>query len=388
MNEQSKPDTNQAIDRLIEQDRIIVEARMLPTGRPLTEEEVASVREAFLAYTHDAETGKKISQGTVAREIDYSRSVLSNWVKGTYAGDVDKVTHAVNLWLERKARREQATGPSDYVATWVCEEMQAFVRLADRHRKMAAIVAPSGSGKDKVIEVLAEQLNAHVLECNDQMTPRQFLIALADELGLRVLSSPNMTLLREINKRLKDRSCLLFLNEAQQLRRKCASVIRSIYDQTGVPIILFGSEDIFSFIDDRATHSASGGGQFWSRCIKCNISRRRLADGDPDHPDRAGRPLFTVEEIRKFLAMKRVRLAREVLTLVWRIAQLEEHGTLRLAMDVVGYAADLWPSEPLTREMILEALDLAQDTEAAIVRNKIDRAEAADATDRVAATAG
>ena len=54
---------------------------------------------------------------------------------------------------------------------------------------------------------------------------------------------------------------------------------------------------------------------------------------------------------------------------------------------MVGYATDMWPSEPLTRDMIFEALNLAQDQEADTIFNKIQQAEAADAHTAVAASA-
>jgi len=305
-----------------------------------------------------------ISRNQIAREMNHSAATLSAWLKGTYKGNNDNVTHAANMWIDRRARRQESQTPTKYVETWAVQEMAAMVRLADRRQKMAAIVAPPGSGKDMVIDALAEQLNGIVIYCSERTTPFKLLEAWAVALSSRLLRG-NGSLERRIIEAMRGRSMIVFLNEAQQLPKSCASTIRMIYDETKVPIVMFGSDDIFNFIDDRAgARGAGGGGQFYRRCIKFNLKHRATLAEDPHHPGKAGRPLFTKDEVKKVLqTMPHVRLTGEVLALMTQIANLTRHGTLGLACDVIETIGDLWPGQPITRENVLVALStlLADD---------------------------
>lgn len=264
----------------------------------------------------------------------------------------------------------------------------ASVRLADRRQKMAAIVSPSGSGKDVVIAALAEELNGVVVYCDMSMTPTRLIQAIAEAIKLRVINE-TYELKRRIIRRLKDRSTIIFVNEAQQLARrgtgaKCASVLRSVYDQTGVPICLFGSAEVFSFIDDR--DPASGGGQLYRRCIKVNMLNRARLTEDPDHAGRVGRPLFSKDEVRHFLAMKQVKLSGDVFELLWQVANLTDHGTLGLVGDVVETIADLYPGDPITAEHVHTALALLLDAESEVIQAKLE--SATDGGGRRVAVAG
>lgn len=372
MTDDQQQDSQEAMDRLVAQDQIMIKARMLPDG-PLEPRHFEGVREAIDDLRqHD----KAVTLSRIAKENEWTPSVVSQFMSGTYKGDNELVCRQLNLWLERRARREMSLGPNDYVSTWVCEEMKAAVGLADRRRKMAAIVAPSGSGKDMVIEILAEKLNGLVVYCDGATTPTMLVKKIAHVMGLRNFRSGSVGAVTErIIERLRDRNRILFLNEAQMLRRDCAGIIRSIYDQTHVSICLFGSQEIFSFIDDRATaDKASGGGQFYRRCIKVNILNRAEHYIDPNGTGKKmGRPLFTRDEIRRFLDMKGVRLSTDTaLDLLWRIANVPEGGTLGIISDIVETCADLFPKKQITTQMINGVMPIILDSEATYLRQCAD----------------
>lgn len=369
---------------------------MLP--KTLKPEHHAEVRAALKAYLDlQREQGDEIPLARVAAQLEYkgkgvAASSLSQWLADKYPSSGDRITRAVNLWLDRNTLRQQAQGERAFVDTWIAEQIAAIVSLADRQQKLAVVVSPAGSGKTLVMRALAAERNAFIVTCSDQMTPRQFLLALANVIGLDRARLPNMLLMQAIADRLRERSCLVFLDEAHLLRPACASVIRWLYDNTGkqpgdpgVPFIMFGAMSIFDMIDDRR---GSGSGQMWSRTIKFNVANRAGVVEDPERPGQIGRKLFTVEEVRQVLAGRQIRLSRDVLALVRDIACLQEHGTLRLAVDVVRYATDLWPGEQVTRDLIFEALDLAQDAEADVIRAKVHHAEAQDQATPAVAAAG
>ncbi len=138
---------HQYMQALSQDARVIKFARMLPAmDGPLTDEQRQQVRLAFTAYTDRM----GVTNAAAAKQIGVSASVLSQWSSGTYKGDNDKVTRAVNGWIERDARARDARVELPYVPTKVAEDMRLIAQLAHEHQCMAAIVCPSGTGKTKV----------------------------------------------------------------------------------------------------------------------------------------------------------------------------------------------------------------------------------------------
>jgi DNA transposition AAA+ family ATPase len=361
----------EAVDRLGEQNRVLVEARMLPTSRPLSEPEIRDVRHAFSAYV-DAHV---IKLARVAREVGYSPAVVSEWARGRYRGDVQTVTVAINTWMERDSRRRQAKRPDGFVNTWVAETIRSIAYTADKRSMMAAIVAPAGSGKTKVLKVLAEELRGVYVYCDSDTSGKDFFYTLAAAIGLRVGRMTKAALKRRIIEELANTHRIILLDEAHQLGKSIGSV-RAIHDQAGVPIVMAGTADILSFVNDRT----DGRGQFSSRCIQYNLLNEiRNAEG-PDRGRAKGRDLFTEDEIKAFFASKQIRLATDALRLVWRLACLPNYGTLRLAEKIAEVALDISDEpETLSREDVMGALRILHNANARYLLQLIDAtADAAD----------
>lgn len=347
---QSPEGSAEAMDRLNESNRILIEARMLPRDKPLTEQQTNGVRERLKEYV--ARTGASHTQ--IARQIGYSQTVLSEWLAGKYAGNSDKVAHALNDWMERDGRRQMAQRPKDFVSTWVAERIRTIVSQADKRTMIAVIVAPAGSGKTKVLKILNEQFRGVYLYCDQQLTPREFLRSLAEKMGRSSSKATKAELQRWIVKTLTGTNRVIFLDEAHQLGA-ALNCVRSIHDQAQVPIVMAGTADILHHVDDRS----DGRGQFASRCLFCNILDEIRNTESPDGSKSAGRDLFTLEEIRSFFEMKKMRLADDALDLCWALACLPNHGTLRLIETTVDIVLDLYPEvELITRKHVRTALAL------------------------------
>jgi DNA transposition AAA+ family ATPase len=360
------------MDRLNEQNRILLEARMLPRGKTLTEEHVAGVREAFADYI----AKRDIMPSQVAREIGYSPAVVSDWSKGKYKGDVDKVTHAINDWMERDARREKASRPKDYVETRVAEMIQTAVYLADKETKMVAIVTPSGSGKTKVLKILTERMRGIYAYVDPNITERELVFKIASALGFpRTGKSPSKAALRHfIIEKLADTRRPIFLDEAQNLH-KAIGVVRSLFDQANVPIVMAGTREIMTYVDDRS----DGRGQFSRRCIRFNIIEQIINVEGPGGgaAGGAGRHLFDEKEIERFLKSKEIRVTRDGLHMMWLLACLANHGTLGLIETLGGIAQHLNPkAEAIDREMVVEAMQMFRGPQDAAYLEKLaDRYE-------------
>ncbi|MEM9414971.1 MAG: AAA family ATPase [Planctomycetota bacterium] len=352
------------IQRLLNRDRIR-EARMLPDGK-LTDEHHQLVREDLDTLTLRSDGKRIVSLTKIAKAIGKSPPVLSQWVSGTYAGDNDSVTRLVNNWIETTRQRERLGG-ADYVPTWVAEQMILRVRMAHNKRNMACVVSPSGSGKDMVVQALAEEFDGIVVYCDVTLTPKQLLVRIAKQCRIPCSRSA-AEIMAEIVSYLEGRNTILFFNEAQLLKDQCGGVIRAIKDETGVTIALFGSQRIFNLIDDRA----NGGGQFWSRCHKVNMVEQLRYEPNPEGS--GCRPLFTVAEIKAIAKKKNIRLAdAAVAKMLAKIACLPTFGTLRLVCSLLDDVAYLYEDRTATVSNITQILIFGSDIEAEDILRQVGR---------------
>ena len=365
--DEGKAEGREALDALNRNNLLLEAARMLPSDKPLTAPMIFAVIDRFTKYIEDRE----ISMAQVAREISYAESVLSTWKSNTYKGDMDAVTRGVNNWMERDARRAAFAKPRDYVPTFVAETIRTIAFQADKQLKMAAIVAPAGSGKTKVLRVLTEQMRGIYLYVPQNMSEKEFLIQLAMALGRNADHGSKGSILRWVVKKLKDTRRIIFIDEAQNLG-KWIGMVRSIHDEAAVPIVMAGTADILQMVNDRA----DGRGQFSSRTIRCNLMDFVANAEDPDG-NAADRELFTLEEIKRFFDSRGMRLADDGMRFMWALACLPNYGTLRLAELVADLAADANRGVAvLTRQQLLAALPMVVGGEARYLKGLTERQEA------------
>jgi DNA transposition AAA+ family ATPase len=271
--------------------------------------------------------------------------------------------------MERDRRREDAERPRDYVSTWVADSMRSIVYQADKQQLMAAIVAPAGCGKTKVLKALTEELRGVYVYCDPNITERELLYKIACAVDWKRDIGTKVAMLRHIIAKLQNTKRVIFLDEAQQLHR-AISAVRSIFDQAEVGIIMAGTQEIMRYVDDRA----DGRGQFSSRCIRFNVLEE-IRNAESPNGGSAGRDLFTMEEIKKFFATRKIRLATDAMRLMWLLACQPSHGTLRLIEKLASIAADLnRKAEVLEREHIMIALEFFRGArEAAYLENLTER---------------
>lgn len=339
----------EAMDRANERNRVQLSARMLPPTGPLPEGMNDLIVEEFKEYLD--RHGIKAAQ--VGREIGYAASVMSSWLKGNYAGNSDAVARKVNSWKERDARRRESQRPRDYVQMWVAEDLRTYCYMADRQCRMAVLVAPSGMGKTKVLEALAEEMQGLYVCCSESMTLRGLYMSIAVKVGWLRATGNCQELERFIIEQLTRTKQILLVDEAHLLGPSIKS-LRTIHDQAKVPVVMAGTDEIETAINDRA----HGRGQFNSRCIFYNaLDHVRGASGGRNGP--AGKDLFSVQEIKDFFAKRKIRIDKSGLQMIWSIACLSGYGCLRLVESVIEMIFVLDDScEVITRDDVTAALQM------------------------------
>ncbi len=357
---------HEAMDRLIGSNRLLREARMVSSKHELSAAQITEIREHFKKFTDS--NGIRMAQA--ARACGYSPTTVSEWASGKYVGDSAAVTVAVNNWMERESKRLESRRPKDYVRTTVAEAIRSIAMLADKRTMMAAVVVPSGAGKTKVLKILTEEMRGLYVYCHGGMTVRELYFSIASQLGWRNTIGTSGAFRKYIVAAMSGTNRIIFLDEAHQLRERVGCV-RSIHDEAGVPIVMAGTDEILQFVNDRA----HGRGQFASRTIRYNALDNVYNSDSPDGSAAAGgRDLFTMAEIAAFFKKKEIRLHREALDLLWRIACVPGFGCIRLAENAVNTVFDIDPDTQIVeREQVIMALDMLLGGEWQRLRSAADR---------------
>src|SRR5690606_36253434 len=123
------------------------------------------------------------------KALGYSPSVLSQWLKGYYAGDTTAVTHAVNNWLESDFRSRNARVQTDYVPTRIAEEMLGAMESCIEMGMMGGIIAPAGCGKTMVLQTLVQRKRGFLIYGHEDMSPSAFFREVAQACGARLLDT-------------------------------------------------------------------------------------------------------------------------------------------------------------------------------------------------------
>lgn len=185
-----------------------------------------------------------------------------------------------------------------------------------------------GTGKTKVLQVLAEDMGGWYVYCDEDMSPRSFLEAVCECVGAQPKGKAIPKLKQAIVNRISGSGRPLFLDETHLLRPHVFSRIRSLHDRTQCPVIMAGADEILTRIDDRA----NGRGQLRSRCITYNAMEYVSNVEAPDGGKKLGRPLFSRQEIRDLFEHMPIKLTDGALEMVWALACLPGHGCLQPGM--------------------------------------------------------
>jgi hypothetical protein len=188
---------------------------------------------------------RPFSQNDVARRIGVSAAAVSNFVNHKDVGDVAKLAGALKAFVEREeARDEDSLLRLPFVQTRQAKEMMRANQFCHRFGRMAAVLGGSGWGKSRAIaEAVAQDRSLVLLKAWNRMGASGVLQDLCE--GLKVSDSG---LLRALMKRIKARlagsgRCVI-VDDAHTLSFGALDVLRHIYDETGVGMLLVGIDKL------------------------------------------------------------------------------------------------------------------------------------------------
>ena len=183
-----------------------------------------------------------LSKAQAARENNYSPSVISEYLKGTYRGDVAKLEETVIRWMARQAKsRERKRVP--VVETEDLLRIANAVQIAHAEKDIALIIADAGSGKSTAVSWYARNNEKATILVNvvAGMNRRMLVQEIAKQLSLDIARVPINTLIKNVSETLFERDMVVILDEADYLKADALEFTRRlVYDLGQSGLVLIG----------------------------------------------------------------------------------------------------------------------------------------------------
>ena len=322
-----------------QEDRQLMAAVILPNDGPLTPDQRQKVAGAVRTYMKrhqlsDAAVGKQVGlgAGTV-----YAATHHSGHLRPDKVGRRDEHLRELNMWMEADARRRATRPDEQFVRTKVAKKITNAAKCAVRYGSIAMCIGPTGIGKSMTAHYLYESFTGaiYVRLGRHLSSYTKFRNRLADVLKVlpRHRMQKNLRQLpveERIFEKLRHSNRLLIIDEAHRLTDDGLEFLRDVYDETGVPLLLLCTIDLWDRIrrDGDEDH-----GQMLSRIGMCvTLGGSDLQSGD------ANSKLFGRDEIKRLFEAPKVKLHPDAIEYLHDVANALGQGSLRRCRELMKWA--------------------------------------------------
>lgn len=198
-------------------------------------------------------TEKGMSYAKIAKAMNVGTSTLSEFRNKNYKGDINTLAEKVADFLDRhkrKMRRIDFCADTEikkrvyyvldiikkYVVSNVAEQLTSSA-------KIGYIFGRAGIGKTHALQQYRKEYKGRLvfITAEANMSIRALLIKLARELKLDTQSTAE-NLKENIKNELRWTESIIVIDEGEHLKSQVIDIIRSIADQTGVGVVIAGTE--------------------------------------------------------------------------------------------------------------------------------------------------
>lgn len=196
-----------------------------------------------------AATELGINQSQLSKQMGLTPAVLNQWLALKYKGNNDKVNAAATRWLLAQERGQEMPvfEPPKFIETPTATKIMDVLTDAQTNGELAVIYGGAGVGKTEAIKAYLEQSNNvwHVTMSPAASSAGNCLDEICCSLGIDA-GGRAVKAQRALVKFLKDSHGILIPDEAQHLSTSALETLRSIFDMTGVGMVLVGNDSVYA----------------------------------------------------------------------------------------------------------------------------------------------
>ena len=179
------------------------------------------------------------STAYISTATGLAKSTISMWLNGTYNGKNDKVTDAINNFIQRE-RERAVENDLPFVNISIVKYISEIARLCHTQGKIGVCVGRAGLGKTVAVKKYTQEfLDSILIESDSGYTAKSLLKEIHRRLGLSGKGSV-YDLMGEVVRKLNKSGRLLIIDEAENLPYRALEITRRIHDKTGVGVLLIG----------------------------------------------------------------------------------------------------------------------------------------------------
>lgn len=179
------------------------------------------------------------STAFVANATGLAKSTISMWLNGNYNGKNDKITDAMNNFIQREKERS-VENDLPFVDISIVKYVSEIGRLCHTQGKIGVCVGRAGLGKTVAVKKYIKDFQDSIfIESDSGYTAKSLLKETHRRLGLSGKGSV-YDLMDEVVRKLNQSGRLLIVDEAENLPYRALEITRRIHDKTGVGVLLIG----------------------------------------------------------------------------------------------------------------------------------------------------
>jgi DNA transposition AAA+ family ATPase len=298
-----------------------VTRRILRDEDAVTPELAAEVMSRLVA--HLGNVGKSTEWAAAAMGV--SKDTLEA-AGGVYRAECEAIIRAIDRWLDLEYCKQ---GEAAFYRSGVAERIMAAGRYAVQMKSMVLVTGRAGIGKTVSARALTQETPGTVFITVKAagITPIAVLDSLAEAIGRRMRYQATASRFYAfIENQLRDSGRLVIVDEVHRLasrrRDEALHMLRDLHDGAGVPMLLLGMPAIKHYIMAGRSEGESLD-QLASRIgMFLNLEEDAQRGG-------MGPRLVTIEDIRRMLAARHIRVTPGAETYLMRLANEMGTGAFR-----------------------------------------------------------
>lgn len=189
-------------------------------------------------------TQSEKTQTQLSKEIGCSTAALSQFLKGIYKGDNEKLARDILNYLRIATERLQNESITQYYPdTQNTQSVLLAANYAHQYSKIAIIYGDAGAGKTEALKRYTQDNTSVIMVTANASckTARAVLYKIANAIGLNAAGT-EATVMEMLIDRFINTNKLLIIDEADHLTLNALQAVRNLNDVAGIGIVLAGND--------------------------------------------------------------------------------------------------------------------------------------------------